>query len=610
MFRRILMAATLCALPLQGAAAETYALVVGADKYPYESNLDGAVKDAEDVATALGKAGITHVSKFINETVTKDAIRAAWSDFVNQAVKDDTIIFTYAGHGSQMPELVAGDEGDGLDEFLQLPGFDRSRTAETDHEIIVDNEMNAWFAEAEAKGIRVLFVSDSCHSGGMSRSFSGKTRLAPAVTVKLPAPSQEAISGAKVRESDLLDVTVLAASLESQPTPEVIIGGEPRGALSWSFARALEGAGDRDGDGKISRLELEDYVFSNVKNQSEALQVPNFTPQIPRSESEVVVSLTRSVSQPETDMANAIEDAGSADDAEQGTALQDAGQAGDTAAEQQDDTSSDGSGDAIADAGSDTDTSAAGGQELQDAAPDEGSASEGADDTSAETEESTNLDTDAGSKTNSAPEKVLKSARDLGWTDKLALSVSGSTAEIANIGGTGVPYRWDAASGNFYTPNGDVAGQNITDTMVQGVVDKFVLLDFLKALASQNPGTVSLTPVKDLYLGGDRLTFEAPASGYTSRVVFNLANTGEVQLIDVQSAGSDEEFKLPNLEVVEPFGADHLVVIATNEPVDAIAAVLASPGINAAAMLKVLEARIDETDSSIAIQPLYTQDKP
>ncbi len=523
MFRKILLAATLTALPLQQAAAETYALVVGADLYPYESNLDGAVKDAEDVSAALGRAGIANVAKFVNEAATKDAVRAAWTTLVESAVQGDTIIFTYAGHGSQMPELVAGDEEDGLDEFLQLPGFDRTRPEETEHEIIVDNEINAWFAEAEAKGIRVLFVSDSCHSGGMNRSFSGKTRLAPAVTVKLPAPSEQAVSGAKVSERDFREVTVLAASLESQPTPEVIIAGEPRGALSWSFARALEGAGDRDGDGNISRLELEDYVFSNVKNQSEALQVPNFTPQVPRSESEVVVSLTRSLNP---------------------------GSAG----------------------------------EVNSA--------------------------DAGTKTSGQTGNAVKSARELGWTEQLALSVSGSDAQISNIGGTGVPYRWDAASGNFYTPNGDIAGQNITNAKVQGVVDKFVLLDFLKALASQKAGTVSLEPAKDLYLSGDTLTFGAPASGYTSRIVFNLANTGEVQTIEVQSAGNDNEFKLPNLQVVEPFGADHLVVIATNEPVDAIAAVLARPEIDASALLKVLQARIDGTDSTIAIQPLYTQDKP
>jgi uncharacterized caspase-like protein len=511
MLRGLLLALLVSAAPFSAASARTFALVVGADVYPYEVSLDGAVKDARDVEAALQRAGVDKMATFFDAAARKDDIRAAWTSFIDGAAEGDTIIFTYAGHGAQMPELVAGDEADGLDEFLQLPGFDRSRAEETDHEIIVDNELNAWFSEAEAKGVQVLFVSDSCHSGGMSRSFSGKTRLAHAVTVKLPAPSEEAVSGAAVKEAQFRKVTVLAASLESQPSPEVIIDGEARGALSWSFARAVEGSADRNGDGSLSRVELEDYVFANVKNQSEALQVPNFTPQLPRSDDEVVMPLTRGV----------------------GTAV------------------------------------------------------------------------------NAVVEKTHnKPVRDMGWDGQLALTVDGSDLVPENTGGSGVPYRWDAASGIFYTPNGDVAGEHIASGMVQSVVDKFILLDFLKAMASQNPGTVSLTPQKDIYAAGDRLSFDAPASGYKNMVVFNLANTGQVQLLDVQAEGTgSQEFKLTDLQVVEPFGADHLIVISTNEPIDAIGAALASKNVDAATVLQLLKTRIDGTDTSIAIQPLYTREK-
>lgn len=509
MLRGLSLALLLSVAPLAAASAKTYALVVGVDAYPYEVSLDGAVKDAKDVEGALQRAGVDQMATFFDATARKDDIRAAWAGFVDSASQGDTIIFTYAGHGAQMPELVAGDEADGLDEFLQLPGFDRGRAAETDHEIIVDNELNAWFSEAEAKGVQVLFVSDSCHSGGMSRSFSGKTRLAHAVTVKLPPPSDEAVSGAAVKEAQFRKVTVLAASLESQPSPEVIIGGEARGALSWSFARAVEGSADRNGDGKISRVELEDYVFANVKHQSEALQVPNFTPQLPRSEDEVVLPLTRSA--------------------------------------------------VVADPG---------------------------------------------------VKKTYKPVRETGWDGKLALSVEASDVVPDNTGGKGVPYRWDAASGIFYTPNGDVAGEHIDAGMIQSVVNKFILLDFLKVMASQNPGVVSLTPQKDIYAGGDKISFDAPASGYKNMVVFNLANTGQVQLLDVQSEGTASvEFKLANLQVVEPFGADHLIVISTNEPIDAIGAALASKSIDAATLLQLLSTRIDGTDTSVAIQPLYTREK-
>lgn len=513
---RLLALSLAVALPGPAFAAQTYALVVGIDEYPNDVSLDGAVRDAEDVYRSMSAAGFK-VVKFTNAEARKDAIRKAWTDMVATASSGDTIIFTYAGHGAQMPELIAGDEADGLDEFLQLPGFDRNRHQETSNEIIVDNEMNAWFTEAEGKGVHVLFVSDSCFSGGMSRSITGKSRLAPAVKVKLAPPSQEAIDGANIKEISFKQVTVLAASLESQPTPEVIIDGAPRGALSWSFARALEGSADRDGDGIITRIELEDYIFSNVKNRSEALQVPNFMPQVARSDSEVVVRLTRGIP---------------------------AGDASDTAA-----------------------------------------ASE------------------------TSNHKIVKPASDLGWTGKIALQIDGDAEKPNNTDGTGTPFRWDLASGVFYTPNGDVAAENVGADRIQAVVDKFVLLDFLKAVASQNPGSVSLTPTKDIYPAGARLRFDAPPGRYPNMLVFNLANTGEVQFLDLQAAGTtSSQFKLTDVEVVKPFGADHLVTIWTGEPVDAIGAVLADRNVTAATLLQALLTRLDGKEASVAIQPLYTRE--
>jgi len=512
---RLLALLLAAAFPAPALAVETYALVVGIDEYPYDVSLDGAVKDAEDVYRSMVAAGF-QVVKFTNAEARKDAIRNAWDDLVGRAVAGDTIIFTYAGHGAQMPELIPGDEADGLDEFLQLPGFDRNRMEETKSEMIVDNEMNIWFAQAESKGVHVLFVSDSCFSGGMSRSITGKTRLAPAVTIKLSPPSQEAVAGAGMKENAFKQVTVLAASLESQPTPEVIINNEPRGALSWSFARAVEGSADRNGDGVITRIELEDYIFANVKTQSEALQVPNFTPQIARSDSEVVVRLTRGLP-------------------------------------------------VVAETG--------------------------------------------GEQQAAVTPRAVKSAHELGWTGQIALDIAGDGERPKNAEGGGTPFRWDMATGTFYTPNGDVAAENVGQDRIQSVVDKFVLLDLLKAMASQNPGSVSLSPVRDIYAAGNRLRFDAPPGRYGNMLVFNLANTGEVQFLDMQTAGTNSaEFKLTDVEIVKPYGADHLVVISTDEPVDAIGAVLADRDVTPATLLQALLTRLDGKEASVAIQPLYTRE--
>lgn len=567
-----------------GARAETYAIVVGINHYPFDVSLDGALQDAEDVGQALRKAGIANVAEFLNEKAVKADIRKAWQDEVARAVAGDTIIFHYAGHGAQMPELIAGDEADGLDEYLQLPGFDRTRPDETKSEIIIDNELNSWFQEAEAKGVHVLFVSDSCFSGGMSRAATGKLRLAAPLKVKLPITTPEAVEGAKLKESNFQLATVLAASLESQPTPEVVIGNKPRGALSWSFARALEGAADRNGDRIITRVELEKYVFAVVKSESEALQVPNFTPQLPRSEDEVVIRLdsravtpqgqTTAQQQPGTEQAK-TQPATEPQTTQQSTA--------DPAVEQP-----------VSGQGATT-------QSEQEQA----SASAGTAETAPQT---TTEQTEPAASTTSVSATATDGQQ---WRPVLSLTVVGNAPPLQNVASDGVPYEWDVASGVFRTPNGDVAGENIGPDRIQSVIDKFILLDFLKSMSLRNPGEVSLTPFKDIYVRGDQMKFSVPDSGYRNRLVFNLANTGEVQFLDLQiGAAAGNPPALQQLEVTEPYGADHLIVLSTNEQLKPIGDAMANGSLPPATLLAMLRGQLEGTDTAVAIQPLYTRENP
>ena len=58
----------------------------------------------------------------------------------------------------------------------------------------------------------------------------------------------------------------------------MIIDGKKRGALSWAFARALEGRADKDGDGQVSELELLGYVVPAVHAQVESQRTPQVLP--------------------------------------------------------------------------------------------------------------------------------------------------------------------------------------------------------------------------------------------------------------------------------------------------------------------------------------------
>lgn len=258
--------AAILAAPVQ--AAE-FGLVVGIDDYVYQTPLKGAANDARDIALAMQGRDMARVEVLLNQAASKEAVTAAWESLLAEAQAGDTIIFTYAGHGAAEPDLN-GDErtatypDDDKDEAFLLADF-TDRNARGFAERIVDDELNQWFAAAAAKDVRVVFVADSCHSGTMTRQ-SNSTRFAGAVEPPADAAAVE------VGPVDLDNVVFIAGAQQDQAVPEVSIAGQMRGATSYAFARALEGAADRDGDGVVTRDELSSYVAGVVANFSDQAQ--------------------------------------------------------------------------------------------------------------------------------------------------------------------------------------------------------------------------------------------------------------------------------------------------------------------------------------------------
>ena len=262
-------------------AANLYGLVIGIDDYVGKANdLVGAVNDAKDISGALRSAGAKKVSVFLNKDATKAKIQRAWQDLVSKAKKGDTIVFTYSGHGSQEDEPQGRNgEKDGKNENFLLANF--SPDGPGSAERIVDDELFAWLKMADDKEVNVVLVADSCHSGTMHRAIGkqkvryrkGRFRDIQHDQLKYPAPEM-----ANIGEDDLKHVTFVGATSDDRLTPEITINNAWRGALSWSFARALEGVADRDGDGYVSQLELLGYIIPAVKTHVENQQSPQIRP--------------------------------------------------------------------------------------------------------------------------------------------------------------------------------------------------------------------------------------------------------------------------------------------------------------------------------------------
>lgn len=276
--------APLFAISLPAAAEPAiYGLIVGIDDYVGDRNdLQGAVNDADDIADALASAGAKEVMKLTDARASKAAIMAGWNALVAKAAPGDTIVFSYSGHGDQEPEPPGRNgEPDGLNENFLLGGYEAEGPGLAER--IVDDEAFEMLKAADDKGIETIFLADSCHSGTMFRSTNstkiryrtGKFRdpdLSQDV-LKLPDPAL-----ALVTEGDFKHVTFIGATQDNMLTPELSIEGKQRGALSWAFAKAVRGAADKDGNGRLTQQELLAYLVPTVQAVSENQQIPGVTP--------------------------------------------------------------------------------------------------------------------------------------------------------------------------------------------------------------------------------------------------------------------------------------------------------------------------------------------
>jgi hypothetical protein len=265
-------------------AAELYGLVVGIDDYLLPVNhLDGAVNDAQDIAQSLEHAGAKEVVRLLNDDARKDRIVSEWQRILAEAKPGDTFVFSYAGHGGQEPAPPDRHDKTHIESFL-LGHFEPNGPGS--RERIVDDEVFVWLQQADKKGVKVVFVADSCHSGGMERSASApgvkfRRIVYPAITndeLHFPPPE---IS--KLTEDDFQNITFVAAVPADKLVPEIEIEGKQRGALSWAVARAFEGRADKDGDGEVSELELLGFVVPAVHALVESQQTPQVLPLRARS---------------------------------------------------------------------------------------------------------------------------------------------------------------------------------------------------------------------------------------------------------------------------------------------------------------------------------------
>jgi hypothetical protein len=112
--------------------------------------------DANDMQAIAKSRGMT-AKKLLTKAGTRKAVLAAIRAAAKALKKGDLFLLTYSGHGGQVADS-SGDEDDKQDETWCL--FDAQ---------LIDDELYFELSEFAA-GVRVLVLSDSCHSGTVTRA--------------------------------------------------------------------------------------------------------------------------------------------------------------------------------------------------------------------------------------------------------------------------------------------------------------------------------------------------------------------------------------------------------------------------------------------------------
>jgi hypothetical protein len=139
------------------------ALCVGINNYPGTQNdLNGCVNDAHAWANLL----VAHfdfpqpdVQLLLDAQATKVNIVAGLKRLLAGATAGDTLAFTNSSHGTYIVDSD-NDEPDRYDEALVPYDFNAN--------LITDDELRTLLAGLPA-GVRLTVISDSCHSGSVTR---------------------------------------------------------------------------------------------------------------------------------------------------------------------------------------------------------------------------------------------------------------------------------------------------------------------------------------------------------------------------------------------------------------------------------------------------------
>lgn len=196
-----IVALVLAAVP-EGAAARSYALLVGVSNYRSEAipDLKGPVNDVRLMKAALQARGVDQIQVLadgFDGEPTRAAIGDAMTALAGKAESGDLVVLYLSGHGTRQAD-DGEDEIDGFDEVF-LPSDASVDSGEKGSKrlinALIDDDLGKAVDAIRQKGADVWLIVDSCSSGTSLRSGASAVRARWVDPVGLGITSRRSGSG-------------------------------------------------------------------------------------------------------------------------------------------------------------------------------------------------------------------------------------------------------------------------------------------------------------------------------------------------------------------------------------------------------------------------------
>ena len=248
----ILLFAYVLAFSSENIYENSWALVIGIDKYQNIPGLDYAVRDAQSIQNVMinsldfSKDNITILK---NEEATKSRIIQEFSNITKKAEVNDRVLIFFAGHG-ETEDLPGGGE---IGYLLPVDG-DRSDLYVSAIEM---NELQTLSLRSKAK--HILYLVDACYGGISTVGARGlSSQMTPNYLEKITKYKSRQVISAGGRDEQVIEKSEWG---HSAFTKNLLSG-----LREWNA--------DSDDDGFITADELGTYLRRQVPIDSENLQTP------------------------------------------------------------------------------------------------------------------------------------------------------------------------------------------------------------------------------------------------------------------------------------------------------------------------------------------------